>query len=328
MNDEKEVKKPSTKRNTTSSKKKTTTTKSSTSTKKTTKKSTPPKSTEAKKSTTTKKVSAKSTSPKKTTSKKAVTKSTPKKEEPSVSKAKKSKILISEEVNATPLEGRELSAEEKKEYLNNDLERTIIIDGDQARNLKEVVQNLEERTIYKENRPIQRNPLKKYLILFLSISIAILVIATTIYVVKNLEDKEEKTNDNIYEIVKKETKDKNLSLSVKMEDTSYEHIKEINLSSLEQYVLERKNFNLVVFSSTCFACAKYEPVLEQVLENREEVIYRIDVTKLEKEEIVQLRKYYAYETTPTILKINNGQIISELVGRKDEEELTKWLSSN
>lgn len=338
MNEEKEPKKTRQRKTTASDTKKTTTKKSAT-----TKKSTTKKTTTTKKSSPTKKSTTKSPTTKKTTKKSLEEVKEPKTTKTKTSKTattgtkkatttkkteepiKKSKILISEEVNQEPLVGRELSQEEIKEYLSDDLERTIIIDGEQVKNIQEVAQNLNNSTIYKDDKITKRSSLKKSLIILLSVVIVFIIIATTIYVVKNIDNKPTNNSDNIYDIALKATKDKDLSSSAEIENTDYDHIKEINLDSLEKYILERKKFNLVIFSKTCFACAQYEPVLEEILKDRDETIYRIDVTKLSKEEIIELRNYYAYEKTPTIINIDNGRLTSTLIGVKKSDELTKWL---
>ena len=210
------------------------------------------------------------------------------------------------------------------------LEKTLIFDGRENENLREVIENMEEENVVLDDKVVKRSKVKHYTIVALAILIAIIVIFNVIYVSYKFyeNNKVDKTVEtNIYDKVKEQTKGKEVD-SEEVSKTAYKHIEEITLSTLESKIINNEDLNIMVFSSTCYACATFEPVIETVLENQNKMIYKIDVTKLESDEIDILRSYYAYTKTPTIFTIREGIVKSELVGAISENDFATWAEEN
>ena len=131
-------------------------------------------------------------------------------------------------------------------------------------------------------------------------------------------------------INKQEEKDKleqeNAANSI--EEIEYSNIKTITLTEFERMILEKKEFTVLVASSTCYPCLTYEPIINEVYEERETTIYRINISMLTENEITRFRTYYAFKLTPTIFTIKDGIAAFEKTGSSTKEELIDWLDKN
>ncbi len=289
------------KKKTTSTKKKSSGTKKSTTKKTTTK--------VASKKATTK------TAPKKTTTKKTTTtkKVAPKKIEPKVEEVKKE--------------------ETKKEEA---LEKTIIFDGRQNKNLAEVVEKLEEKNVVLDDKVVKRSKGKKIAIILLSILMVAVVIADIIFVINYYKQEKinsQTTTSNIYDKAKKNYKDID-DINVEEKKTTdegeeiYPNIKTITVKEFEEKAFKKENMVVMVSSSTCYHCITFEPTVDKVFKSAKKTIYRIDVASTNQEEIDRFRTYYAFTVTPTIFSVKDGVVVADSTGSIDEESLTKWVNEN
>lgn len=267
----------------------------------------------ANKKTTTKKSPVKKTTPKKTTASK---KAAPKKIE------KIEKVEKVEEVK--PVETKE----EK-------LEKTIIFDGKQSKNLREVVEKLEEENVVVEDKVIKRSKVRKYLIIIVAIGMVLVAAASLAYITSQRRtDKRnnQTTGSNIHEKAKEHKIEPVEDTEKEMADIkeSYEHIVTINLAQFETKALNRDDMIVLVASSSCSSCIQYEPDIEKAFTELDKKIYRIDIKSMTDDEIKIFRSYYAFTVTPTIFIVKDGVVVADTArtGRMTKEDLVNWVNKN
>lgn len=117
----------------------------------------------------------------------------------------------------------------------------------------------------------------------------------------NANYKEENSNkDNVVVDNKKEETEND-----KQEE--YSNIREINYTDLENMLLEKHSFILLVSQTGCSHCEAYRPVLNKVLKDNKITAYEIDLLKLTEEELKSFNKFAYVSGTPTTIFIKNGQ---------------------
>ena len=293
--EEKKTKTKSGTKKTTSTKKKTTTSVTKASTK-----ATPKKSSDTKKTT------------KKTTTPKKVVKKTPPKK---ITTPKEEKL-------------------EEKKTTSESLEKTIIFDGNQSKNILEVVDKLEEENVCLDDKVIKRSKIKKYIIIILTILIFVVIGSTIGYIVNtHIKEKEnnQTLNSNIYKKVNanyKTINDIEENKGSSLTEDEYENIEDITLAEFEKKNYNKENMTIFVSSTTCYHSITFESVIDKVYGSLDKKIYRINITSLTDEEIERFRTYYAFKVTPTIFTIKDGIVTSEVTGTMTEEELTTWAKEN
>lgn len=293
--EEKKTKTKSGTKKTTSTKKKTTTSVTKASTKAT-----------PKKSTATKKTTKKATTPKK------VVKKTPPKK---ITTPKEEKL-------------------EEKKTTSESLEKTIIFDGNQSKNILEVVDKLEEENVCLDDKVIKRSKIKKYIIIILTILIFVVIGSTIGYIVNtHIKEKEnnQTLNSNIYKKVNanyKTINDIEENKGSSLTEDEYENIEDITLAEFEKKNYNKENMTIFISSTTCYHSITFESVIDKVYGSLDKKIYRINITSLTDEEIERFRTYYAFKVTPTIFTIKDGIVTSEVTGTMTEEELTTWAKEN
>lgn len=318
-------------------KKKTTTTNANNTAKK--------KNTNKKKSTTTKKVNnqkKKTTTNKNNTNKKQTNKLPKKKTQtkPAVKNEEIKKVIeVVEETKKTEkavaqkpekVVEKEIVEKEKEESV---LEKTLIFDGRENKNLAEVVEKLEEDHVILDDKVIKRSKAKKIVINILIALIFITIIGTTIYVIHHEKEQERNSqtlNSNIFDKVSNkygnaseiDTENKNETV---LGNEEFKNIETITLGEFEKKILEKKDMTVIVTSTTCYYSMEYEPIVDEVYKDLDKVIYRINITSLTSEEIKRFRTYYAFGETPTIFQIKDGVVTTELVGKQSKEDLVNWL---
>ena len=217
------------------------------------------------------------------------------------------------------------------------LERTLIFDGTQKKNLKEVVEKLEKENVVLKDKVVKRSKIKKWIVIILGLIIILSMIATSIYlgvsIKKNIDKNKpiDTLNTNIYNKVNEyrgELKDR--TEEEKDEDKKEEKtiLKTISLAQFEKKILAKENINVLVSSSTCYFCLTFEPTIEESLKDSDKTIYRIDVADLEDKEVETFRKYYAFTITPTLFVVKDGIVTAEKLGTMSEEDLKIWTEEN
>lgn len=283
------------------------------------------------------KKNTKKTTTKKATKKTQVKKTTPKKDtkpkvEKKIEKVEKiEKEPIIEEIELEPevVEVEEIEEvieiPEEDEIIN--LEKTLIFDGTENENLKEVVNNLEKEKIVTKDKIITRSKTKKIIMLILTALIVLTLLFGAIYIVREEFAETQTLNNNIISKVTQNQNEEIKSTEIVDED-EYEKIVMINVAEFEKKILNKEDIIVIVTEATCYFCLEYEPIVEEVLQEQEKTIYEIDITHLSTEEVTRFREYYAFTTMPTIFTVKDGVVKNELIGSQDKETLSEWLNSN
>ena len=293
--------------------------------KKVTKKTTASKTSNKKnttKSTTKKQTTTKKTPSTKTT-KKTTTKKTPVKEIKQTKKIEKEKQEV---VELEPVIEPVIEKEETIEEIVN-LDKTLIIDGEENENLKEVVNNLEKDRILTKDKVIIRSKTRKQIILILLIAIIVSILFGTIFIIKEEVVNKQTVNSDIRSKVSR-NEDKEF-VSEEVEDNDeYEKIQMINVAEFEKRIKEKENMLIIITEQTCLYCLEYEPIVEEVLQEQNRVMYELDTFYLNQDELKRFREYYAFDSMPTIFYVKDGVVVSDLVGSKSKDELSTWIKNN
>ncbi len=85
---------------------------------------------------------------------------------------------------------------------------------------------------------------------------------------------------------------------------------------------------VLISSQTCVFCVTFEPVLNEVLAEKEDTVYRLNISKMNKEETKRLRAYYPFESAPILLVIRKGAVVADIVGAMNKDELNTWYEDN
>lgn len=291
------------------------------------------------KKTKTKSGTKKTTSTKKKTTTsvtKASTKATPKKSSATKETTKKT-TTPKKVVEKTPPKKITTPKEEKleeKKTTSESLEKTIIFDGNQSKNILEVVDKLEEENVCLDDKVIKRSKIKKYIIIILTILIFVVIGSTIGYIVNtHIKEKEnnQTLNSNIYKKVNanyKTINDIEENKGSSLTEDEYENIEDITLAEFEKKNYNKENMTIFISSTTCYHSITFESVIDKVYGSLDKKIYRINITSLTDEEIERFRTYYAFKVTPTIFTIKDGIVTSEVTGTMTEEELTTWAKEN
>lgn len=280
---------------------------------------------------------------KKTTNTKEVVKKEETKKAPELKKEKLK--VVKSEVAKKPTTKKEPKAttakntkkvEKKPTKKVEQLDRTMIFDGEQKRNLQEVVDKLEKENIVLKDKVVKRSKLKRVIVLILIALIAAGFIYIGIYLGTNLkrnmtppkeEEKVPTLNTNIYDKVnqyREEIKDKETN----KKPVQKGNVRTISLREFENKILAKEDINVIVSSNTCYFCMTFEPTVEKVLKDTKKIIYRIDISELEQKDIDKFREYYAFTITPTIFVVKDGVVVSEKIGTMEEANFKNWAIEN
>jgi thioredoxin-like negative regulator of GroEL len=141
--------------------------------------------------------------------------------------------------------------------------------------------------------------MKKKIMIFLGVAIAIGAIAAIVYASLTLNKQKE------------------------IEDT---YLIELSYNELEEKINNKESFVVVFTQSQCAHCHEYKPILKRTLAKVELYAYEIVLDKLSKEEGSKLNDIANVSQTPTTVFIKNGQEInstSRLLGVQSEDKLIK-----
>ena len=259
----------------------------------------------------------------------------------SLKEEKKSKPKVELE----PKKSKEPKKEEIKEKIDDiakenaeQLEKTMIFDGSQRKNLEDVVNKLNEDNIILKDKVVKRNPVNRNIIIILSVAIITIIIGCIIYSINySKNNKTENDNNSILNTDnynKIETVDgtnnnsNNNSDNDSNDQIKYSNIENISIDDFEVKIAEGENITALISSETCYFCVTFEPIANDVLKEQNQVAYRLNITNMSTEEVNRLRNYYAFTSTPTLLSIKNGAVATATEGALSAEEFTEWLKNN
>ena len=290
-----------------------------------------------------KKQQVKKAAPKKTEVKKEQPKKEqPKKvEKPKVEKVEPKKVetpkieKVEEKPIAKELPEEVIQVEVEVDVKNEDtvLEKTLIFDGRENQNLAEVVENLENNNVILEDKIIKRSKGKKIAVTILTILIFVTIIGTILYVINSEREQENNNqtlNSNIFDKVSNNYSsvddiDTEKKTENDLGEENFKNIETITLGEFEKKILEKENMYVAITSTTCYYSVEYESVMNEVFQELDKKIYRLNITSLTSAETARLRTYYAFQETPTIFQVKKGIVTKELIGKQGKNTLKNWV---
>lgn len=95
------------------------------------------------------------------------------------------------------------------------------------------------------------------------------------------------------------------------------------------FILENNN-NAFIYIGTpeCFACVEFEPVLENALTNIGKEIYYFNIYLARQDDISEMQlliEKLGVLVTPTILYVENGEVIDSLLGTHSKTEIIAFF---
>lgn len=252
------------------------------------------------------------TSTKKTTNKKPVTKST-----------------------STKLKTEKKTAAKKPSAKKASTKTPIIKEVENKDTVKEVVKENKASTkpelvkIVADNKEGVKN--QKLVILFASLIIALLIFGVIYITGKNHQD-EKKLADFINNVNKEEkpsnnetTKDDEERLPATVD---YDNIKDVKYNEINTLFKEQEKVIVLVTSKRCNACQRFQPTLSSYLKENKKIAYRVETTKMNREELRTFGKTYGLESTPTLLVISKNGDYEKIDGLLNKNDLDEWIKEN
>ena len=209
---------------------------------------------------------------------KPVKKVTPKKAAP---KKVQNKVAPKPVTKTTPKKEVVKPVEPKKETTEEKLEKTMVFDGTQRKNLEQVVNKLGEDKVVLKDKVIKRRPINKYIIYVLSALIVITIIGTALHVRKVMGDikkNEEPRSNEVLDPTMYRHGDESEVGTGTNKDKSIEaqrsNIKTISLDDFEVKVAEGENMMVLISSRTCSFSLRAEEIYDEVLRSEKKTMRR------------------------------------------------------
>lgn len=90
---------------------------------------------------------------------------------------------------------------------------------------------------------------------------------------------------------------------------------EIDSDDLVEKLNAKADFMLYISSETCTSCAEFKLILESIIQNKDIKVYKIEAGELFKPN----NDYIAYQFTPTIVIISDGDELIKIDGVEDSK---------
>ena len=257
--------------------------------------------------------------PKKPTPKPAAKKPTPKPKE-----------VKKEVVEPKKVEPAKVETKEEK------LEKTMIFDGRQRKNLEEVVTKLEEDKVVLKDKVVKRKQINKIIIYVLVVLIVATLVGTIIAVRKELKKgsnlsvtvDNERLNPDDYKTPDASEIEEGETIKDNPVEIKYSNLETITIDEFGVKVAEGENMLVLISSETCSFSITAEPVYNKVLLSEKKKMYRLDITLMNAEETTKLRDFYPFTATPTVIAVKDGAVVSEVEGKLSDEEFRSWVKNN
>lgn len=88
--------------------------------------------------------------------------------------------------------------------------------------------------------------------------------------------------------------------------TSKSYLKEIKYDSLIEKINNKESFVLLISQTTCTHCKNYKPLLKDVANSNEVMVYYIEFDLFTNEQQTAFNKLFNFDGTPTTIFVKNG----------------------
>ncbi len=277
--------------------------------------------------------------PKKATPKKVTPKQVPKKAAEKVTE-KLNKVVAPKirEIKKETVKPKPMPAPEpvKLNRPDDKLEKTMIFDGSQRKNLEEVVNKLEEDNVVLKDKVVKRKPINKYIIYVLVVLIVATIVTSIVMVTKELKKSnaakvsynDERLNPEDYQTIDPATIPEGETVKDNPVEIKYSNLETITIDEFGVKIAEGENMLVLISSETCSFSITAEPVYNKVLLAEKKKMYRLDITRMNAEETTKLRDFYPFTATPTTIAVKEGKVVSEVEGKQSEQEFRSWVRNN
>lgn len=100
-------------------------------------------------------------------------------------------------------------------------------------------------------------------------------------------------------------------------------LKHSDVENFEKDVLTSEKVTLVDFFATwCGPCKMLGPILEEIAKERDD----FDIVKVDIDDNKDLAYKYEIEVVPTMIILKNGEVMQEVEGLYDKEDIIKMIS--
>ena len=145
---------------------------------------------------------------------------------------------------------------------------------------------------------------------------AVVILIFAVIAILTSQQKAEKTAGNPYG-----TDDLKSSTVDLLDDENYQNI--ITPDELDQKLEEEDSTIVYFFSPECIHCMNTTPVLMPVAEDMDKHVDQYNLLGYENG-----WNEYNIESTPTLVKYENGKETSRIVGEHSKEEFEEWFQAN
>lgn len=180
---------------------------------------------------------------------------------------------------------------------------------------------------------INKNNIKIYSVLILTIVMIALIIFACIYAIKNHNRDDILTlkNFNATYTLNEDQLD-NVEQPIVSENITSDslpkaddNLQEININTLKKLFQTSKKSILVLEKNDCSYCDDFEPKIIQALKEYNINAYKINISNLQSSDFTTLFKYINYEGTPTTYIIQNSKVLHNLTGTTDLDTLKAFI---
>lgn len=127
-------------------------------------------------------------------------------------------------------------------------------------------------------------------------------------------------------------KGENMKESVTLSD-DFAGVKQISYSEYNTMVEEDKTFILLVSREGCTYCESFAPIIEEVSNEKNIPIYKVDIATFEEDELEEFNSSNSFLKrgdwgTPTTLVLKGTEVIDTLSGLTEKDKLIEFLDEN
>lgn len=227
----------------------------------------------------------------------------------SITKAKKTIPKEVKEPKKQILEVTEVIEEPKKITKDDELAKTVILED-----------------LFKIER---KNAVNYRLVVYLIAFSVVILIGGFCYIYDFLkEENKPKESYNLDEYFD-ENGNLNKVQEKEVSSSNYQNIKEITIEEYQMRLEHKEKMLVLVASNKCGICKNYEPILNEVLEEKNIRAYKIDIANFTKSEESELfNSLFNITGVPVTFIVENGEIKTSQTGGKSKEITKEFINNN